>query len=79
MKKEIKMSFDTIMQIIGVLVLPIVGFLHKETTQTKRELADFKTRVAEKYAMKEEIKRIEDKLDSLYNLIIERLPKRSSK
>ena len=76
MKKGLKMDFNIIMQIISVLVLPIIGFLHKETSKTKQDLADFKTRVAEKYAMKEEIKRIEDKLDSLYNLIIERLPKR---
>ena len=76
MKKGWKMNFDVIMQIIGVLVLPILGFLYKETSSCKKDLSEFKTRVAERYAMKEEIKRIEDKLDSLYNLIIERLPKK---
>lgn len=76
MKKGWKMNFDVIMQIVGVLVIPILGFLHKETSGVKKDLADYKTKVAEQYAMKEEIKRIEDKLDSLYSLIIERLPKR---
>lgn len=71
-----KMSFDTIMQIIGVLVIPIIGFLYKETSSTKKELADFKTKVAEEYAPRDEIKRIEDKIDNLYQLILDRLPKK---
>lgn len=71
-----RMSFDTIMQIIGVLVIPIIGFLYKETSTTKKDLADFKTKVAEEYAPRDEIKRIEDKLDNLYQLILDRLPKK---
>lgn len=84
MKKGWKMNFDVVMQIIGVLVLPILGFLYKETSTCKKDLAEFKTEVAKEYAMKEEIKRIEDKIDKqqdtlkdLYNLIIERLPKKN--
>lgn len=76
MRKAMKMSFDTIMQIIGVLVIPIIGFLYKETSSTKKELADFKTKVAEEYAPRDEIKRIEDKIDNLYQLILDRLPKK---
>ena len=76
MRKAIRMSFDTIMQIIGVLVIPIIGFLYKETSSTKKELADFKTKVAEEYAPRDEIKRIEDKIDNLYQLILDRLPKK---
>lgn len=76
MRKAIRMSFDTIMQIIGVLVIPILGFLYKESSSTKKELADFKTKVAEEYAPRDEIKRIEDKLDNLYQLILDRLPKK---
>lgn len=76
MRKAMKMSFDTIMQIIGVLVIPILGFLYKESSSTKKELADFKTKVAEEYAPRDEIKRIEDKLDNLYQLILDRLPKK---
>lgn len=78
MRKAIRMSFDTIMQIIGVLVIPIIGFLYKETSSTKKELADFKTKVAEEYAPRDEIKRIEDKLDNLYQLILDRLPKKGN-
>ena len=77
MRKVIKMSFDTIMQIIGVLVIPIIGFLYKETSSTKKELSDFKTKVAEEYAPRDEIKRIENKIDNLYQLILDRLPKRT--
>ena len=77
MRKVIKMSFDTIMQIISVLVIPIIGFLYKETSSTKKELSDFKTKVAEEYAPRDEIKRIESKIDNLYQLILDRLPKRT--
>lgn len=70
------MNFDTILQIISVLVIPIVGFLYKETSQTKKELADLRTKVAEEYAPRDEIKRIEDKIDNLYQLILDRLPKK---
>lgn len=76
MRKVMRMSFDTIMQIIGVLVIPIIGFLYKETSTTKKELSDFKTKVAEEYAPRDEIKRIEDKIDNLYQLILDRLPKK---
>ena len=76
MRKAMRMSFDIIMQIISVLVVPLVAFLYKETSETKKELAEYKKEVAEKYAPRDEIKRIEDKLDNLYQLILDRLPKK---
>lgn len=77
MRKAIKMSFETIIQIISVLVVPLVAFLYKEISSAKKDLSEFKTKVAEEYAPRDEIKRIEDKLDNLYQLILDRLPKRS--
>ena len=74
-----RMSFDVIVQIISVVVVPLIAFLYKETSDTKKELAEYKKEVAEKYAPREEIKRIEDKLDNLYQLILDRLPKRATK
>jgi len=79
MKKVIKMSFDAIIQLISVLVVPIIGFLFKEISSVKKELADYKKEVAEKYASREEFVRLEDKIDNLSRLIMDRLPKRSSK
>jgi hypothetical protein len=76
MKKGIKMNFETIMSFVGCIVIPILGWLHKENASTKQELADFKTEVAKEYAMKEEFKRLEDKLDDMYKLLYERLPKK---
>ena len=76
MRKALRMSFDTVMQIIGILVIPLIGFLYKESADTKKELAEYKKEVAEKYAPRDEIKRIEDKLDNLYQLILDRLPKK---
>ena len=73
------MSFDSIIQIISMLIVPLVAFLYKEASSTKKDLADFKTKVAEEYAPRDEIKRIEDKLDNLYQLILDRLPKKSTK
>lgn len=76
MRKAIKMNFETIMSFVGVVVAPLVAFIFREVSSTKKELADYKEQVAQMYAPREEIKRIEDKLDNLYQLILDRLPKR---
>lgn len=76
MRKVWKMNFETIMSFIGVVVVPLLGFIHKESATTKKDLAEFKTEVATKYANKDEYIRLEGKIDNLYQLIIERLPKR---
>ena len=68
--------FETIMSFVGVIVAPLVAFIFKEVLGAKRELDAFKTKVAEEYAPRDEIKRIEDKLDNLYQLILDRLPKK---
>lgn len=78
MRKAIRMSFETIMSFVAVIVVPLVAFLFKEASETKKDLADYKKEVAEKYAPRDELKRIEDKLDNLYKLILDRLPKKGS-
>ena len=79
MKRASKMSFDAIIQIIGILVVPVVGFLFKEVSATKKDLADYKKEAAEKYASRAEFIRLEDKIDNLSRLIMDRLPKRASR
>ena len=76
MRKVIRMNFETVMSFVGVVVAPLVAFIFKEVLGAKRELDAFKTKVAEEYAPRDEIKRIEDKLDTLYQLILDRLPKK---
>ena len=76
MRKVIKMNFETIMAFVSAVVAPLVGFLFKEVVGAKQSLAEYKKEVAEKYAPRDEIKRIESKLDNLYQLILDRLPKR---
>ena len=76
MRKATKMNFETIMSFVGVVVAPVVAFVFKELSGTKKDLADYKKEVAERYAPRDEIKRIEDKLDNLYQLILDRLPKK---
>ena len=60
MRKAIRMSFETIMSFVAAIVVPLVVFLFKESSSTKKDLADYKKEVAEKYAPREEIKRIEE-------------------
>ena len=60
MRKGIKMNFETIMSFVGVVVAPLVAFIFREVSGTKKELADYKEQVAQMYAPREEIKRIED-------------------
>ena len=79
MKKGCKMNFETIMSFIGIIVIPFLGFLYKEANSLKKDLADYKKEVAEKYAPREELVRIEDKIDRLTQLVIERLPKGNNK
>ena len=76
MRKALRMNFETIMSFVGVVVAPLVAFIFREVSGTKKDLADYKKEVAEKYAPRDEIKRIEDKLDNLYQLILDRLPKK---
>lgn len=77
MRKAVRMSFDVVVQIISVVVIPLIAFLYKESSSTKKELAEYKKEVAEKYAPREEMIRIEDKIDNLSQLIMDRLPKRA--
>lgn len=77
MKKGCKMNFETIMSFVGCIVVPFLGFLYREANALKKELADYKKEVAEKYAPREELIRIEDKIDNLTQLVIDRLPKRT--
>ena len=76
MRKVMRMNFETIMSVVGVVVAPVVAFVFKELSGTKKDLADYKKEVAERYAPRDEIKRIEDKIDNLYQLILDRLPKK---
>lgn len=76
MRKVLRMNFETIMSFVGAVVVPVVGFLFKEVISTKQQLAEYKKEVAEKYASKEEFVRIENKIDNLTQLVIDRLPKR---
>lgn len=73
------MNFETIMSFIGIIVIPFLGFLYKEANTVKKDLADYKKEVAERYAPREELVRIEDKIDRLTQLVIERLPKGDNK
>ena len=76
MRKVFRMNFETIMSFVGAVVVPVVGFLFKEVISTKQQLAEYKKEVAEKYAPKEEFVRIENKIDNLMQIVIDRLPKR---
>ena len=73
---KMNVSFETIMAFVSAVVAPFVAFIFKEVSAVKRDLADFKKEAAEKYASREEFIRLEDKIDNLTQLIIDRLPKK---
>lgn len=76
MRKVIRMNFETIMSFVGMIVIPVLGFLHRSNTKTSQDLADFKTEVARTYANKDEYVRLEGKIDNLVQLVMDRLPKK---
>jgi|GEM_PF-5136169 hypothetical protein len=60
----------------GVLV-PIAGYFYLQAQRLKAELADFKVKVAEEYCQKDDLVRIEQKLDELRNLMISEIKRRN--
>ena len=72
-------------QIIQVFLLPASGYLiylysriNDEIASLEKDMSDFKLKVAEEaknYATNEAILRMENKIDDLRNLIIDRLQK----
>lgn len=72
-------------QIIQVFLLPACGYLiylysriNDEIASLEKDMSDFKLKVAEEaknYATNEAILRMENKIDDLRNLIIDRLQK----
>jgi len=70
------MEFDTIIKILEILVLPLLWWIVHEVGQLKKEFYDFKSEVEKEFSRKEDIIRIEQKFDNLYQLILDRLPKK---
>ena len=70
------MEFDTVIKILEALVLPVMWWLVHEVSAVKKELYGFKSEVEKEFSRKEDIIRIEQKFDNLYQLIMDRLPKK---
>lgn len=70
------METETIIRVVEVLVIPLLGWIIHELGSVKKELYSFKSEVEKEFSRKEDIVRIENKFDNLYQLIMERLPKR---
>ncbi|MBQ5900558.1 MAG: hypothetical protein IIW86_01725 [Clostridia bacterium] len=76
-------------QIIQVFLLPAFGYLiylysriNDEIASLEKDMSDFKLKVAEEaknYATNEAILRMENKIDDLRNLIIDRLQKQKAR
>jgi hypothetical protein len=71
------------LQFLQIICVPAFGWLFLKLGEVRKELNDFKVEVAkdalaqaQKYALKEDISRIETKLDDLRNLVIEEVKKR---
>ena len=70
------MEADTIIRVLEVLIVPLLAWIIHEIGAVKKELYSFKSEVEREFSRKEDIVRIETKFDNLYQLIMERLPKR---
>lgn len=75
-EREENMDFDIIIRIIEVCILPLLWWVIHEVGEIKKDLYEFKSEVEKEFSRKEDIIRIENKFDSLYQLILDRLPKR---
>ena len=71
------------LQFLQIICVPAFGWLFYKIGEMRKDLNDFKVEVArdalaqaQKYALKEDISRIESKLDDLRNLVIEEIKKR---
>ena len=71
------------LQFLQIICVPAFGWLFYKIGELRKELNDFKVEVArdalaqaQKYALKEDISRIESKLDDLRNLVIEEIKKK---
>lgn len=71
------MEFDTIIRIVEVLVLPVLWWIIHEISELKKEFFEFRAEVEREFSRKEDIVRIEQKFDNLYQLIMDRLPKKA--
>ena len=73
------MEFDGIIKIVEVLVIPILAWIIREISGLKKEFFEFKAEVERDFSRKEEFIRLEDKIDNLTQLIMDRLPKKAGR
>lgn len=80
------MEMDTILRIVEFVVIPVVLWLIRELSTLKRDFYNYKEQVAHEYGTKEDMIRIEGKLDSfsakidtIYSMMIDRLPKKGGR
>lgn len=71
------------LQFLQIICVPAFGWLFYKIGEMRKDLNDFKVEVArdalaqaQKYALKEDISRIESKLDDIRNLVIEEIKKK---
>jgi len=74
------------LQFLQIVCIPAFGWLFYKLGETRKELNDFKVEVAKdsvlyahRYALKEDIQRMENKLDDLRDLIIDELKKKTKR
>lgn len=73
------MEFDGIIKIVEILVIPTLAWIIREISGLKKEFFEFKAEVERDFSRKEEFIRLEDKIDKLTQLIMDRLPKKAGR
>lgn len=67
------MNADTLVNIIGVIVLPAAGYLLMRMGSLQRELSEYKTHVAEQYTKKSDMTAALDKVETNFQRVFEKL------
>lgn len=74
-----KTNYEIIHKLITGLMLPIVFYLLTQINEVKNELMQHEVKAANeqsKYALRDDIVRVEQKIDDLRNLIIQEVKKK---
>lgn len=64
------MSLELICNIATGVLVPVIVFLFKYINDVKSDLSKLQVNIATNYANKDDIQRLEQKIDNLQNLII---------
>lgn len=76
MPKSTERMLSMVHKFVTGILIPVIFYLLSQINEVKKDLAQFEVRVAKEasqYAMRDDIVRVESKIDELKNLIIQEI------